>query len=76
MGQVTIYLPASTEKKARKAAASRKLSLSKWIATTIDERTAAAWPPGILELSGTWKDFPSLAEIRATKGKDIPREEF
>lgn len=74
MGRVTIYLPAATEKRARKAAAARKLSLSKWIATAIVERTAATWPPAILELSGTWKDFPSLDEIRATKGKDIERE--
>jgi hypothetical protein len=37
-------------------------------------KTATEWPASIVELIGTWTDFPDLEEIRANLPEDFPRE--
>jgi len=77
MGQVTIYLDSEIENKLKKAAKTSKTSVSKWVASLIQEKVSTEWPENIVNLAGSWKDdFPSLSEIRATQGVDIKREEF
>ncbi len=77
MGQVTIYLDKETETKLKKAAKSSHVSVSKWIASIIKERVQTEWPKDIVDLAGSWKgSYPSLKEIRSSKGKDIEREEL
>jgi len=77
MGQVTIYLDSEIENKLKKAAKTSKTSVSKWVASLIQEKVSTEWPENIINLAGSWKDdFPSLNEIRATQGVDIKREEF
>lgn len=73
MGQVTLYLDAETEKKLAKAAARAKLSKSRWVAKLIRERTGLQWPEELVKLAGAYPDFPTVEEIRATYGPDIPR---
>ena len=73
MGQVTIYLDAKIEKKARAAARAARLSLSKWVAGRIDQGTRAEWPASFRALAGAWEDAPTAQQIRATYGRDIPR---
>ena len=58
------------------AAKSSHLSKSKWIAKLIQEKVANEWPESIVELAGSWSDFPSVDEIRSDIGKDIQRESF
>lgn len=44
------------------------------LSTTVD---SASWSELISSLAGAWKeDFPTLEEIRAESGQDIPRESF
>ncbi len=77
MGQVTIYLDSETEIKMKKAAKSGHLSVSKWVARIIEEKTATEWPQDIVKLAGSWKnDFPTIEDIRSTYSHDSHREEL
>jgi hypothetical protein len=73
MGQVTIYLEDGTEEKARAAAHSQGVSLSKWIAGRITQGTRSEWPTFAHELAGAWADLPSAEQIRKRPTKDVPR---
>ncbi len=74
MGQVTIYLEEDIEQKMINAAKSAHLSKSKWIAKVIHEKVENEWPQSVVELAGTWQDFPDIDEIRSCRGKDATRE--
>ncbi len=74
MGQVTIYLDDETEARMRAAVRDGKVSLSKWVAGLIREKTAGEWPASVAALAGAWRDFPSLDEIRGSAVADTPRE--
>lgn len=76
MAQVTIYLDDETESKVKKAAESAGMSVSRWIATVLRDRSDNSWPPEVLALIGAWPDFPSLEELRAGYGPDIEREQM
>jgi hypothetical protein len=73
MGQVTIYLDEQTEKKARAAARSEGVSLSKWVAKRIDRTAQREWPAFVRELAGAWPDLPEAGHLRKSKRKDLPR---
>ena len=73
MGQVTIYLEGEIEKKARAAAHSEGVSLSKWVARRIEHRTRSEWPEHVRKLAGAWPDMPTVEQIRAKYGKDVKR---
>ena len=76
MGQVTIYLEDRIEKKMKSAAKSSKMSLSKWIAGVIEAKVSNEWPLSVVNLSGAWEDFPSVADIREGYSRDSIREEL
>ena len=73
MGQVTIYLDGDIEKKARAAARSEGVSLSKWVAGRIENGTRAEWPESVRALAGVWPDAPTVEQIRAKYGRDAKR---
>ncbi len=74
MGQVTIYLEEDVESRMIKAAKSAHLSKSKWIAKLIDEKVVNEWPQSIIELAGSWSDFPTIDDLRENTSKDARRE--
>lgn len=74
MAQLTIYLPDGVESKARKAAKAQGKSISKWIADEVMHSLDDVWPKAVLDAAGAFPDFPSLKEIRAGSGRDVPRE--
>ncbi|MDT8398492.1 MAG: hypothetical protein RQ899_07755 [Pseudomonadales bacterium] len=74
MGQVTIYLDDDIERKMNEAVKSAHISKSKWIARLVQEKVANEWPPSIVEMAGSWDDFPSLEEIRQSHVVDVHRE--
>jgi hypothetical protein len=74
MSQVTIYLDDDTEKRARAAADASGASLSKWISGVIREKTATTWPQQVLDLAGSWPDFPLAEELRQGQKVDNRRE--
>ena len=76
MGQVTIYLDDETERKMIANAKVMNLSKSRWIANVIKEKLVDDWPDTVRELAGSWGDFPSLHELRASSGTDTDREAF
>ena len=76
MGQVIIYLEDEIEDKMIKAAESAHLSKSKWIARVIREKVADEWPQSIVELAGSWDDFPTIEDLRNKSGVDAKREGF
>ena len=73
MGQVTIYLDDETEDKARAAARSKGVSLSKWIAERVQQGALSDWPEYVRELAGAWSDLPSAAQLRKSRGRDSKR---
>jgi hypothetical protein len=73
MGQITIYVNDETEKRMKNLIEKSGISKSKWIAGLIREKTRDTWPQNVTDLSGAWKDFPSLEEIRNDMGKDAAR---
>ena len=70
------YVDESTHTRMRRAAEAAGMSLSKWVATIVIEKTANQWPDEVLALAGAWNDCPSLKEIRAGAGVDALRESF
>ena len=75
MGQVTIYLDNNLEAKMKQAARSSNLSVRKWVAGIIQEKTAEEWPRDIVELAGSWgDDFPTIEELRDGSAQDTTRE--
>lgn len=73
MGQVTIYLDEETTERARSAARSRGVSLSKWIAERVRHGALSQWPEHIRELAGAWSDLPSAEQLRTPRVKDAKR---
>jgi hypothetical protein len=73
MGQVTIYLDEDTEDKARAAARSRGVSLSKWIAERVRHGALRDWPDHVRALAGAWSDLPSAEQLRKPRGRDAKR---
>ncbi len=76
MGQVTIYLEDDVERRMVEAAKSANLSKSKWIAKLINEKVANEWPQSVVDLAGSWDDFPNAEDLRKNVGNDARREEF
>jgi len=74
MGKVTLYLDRKTKERLKAAANAAGISQSRWVADLIREKTAQKWPDSIVKLVGTWKDLPSLEEIREGLPNDVPRE--
>lgn len=74
MSQLTLYLDTETEAKMRQAAREAGVSLSRWVAGLIREKTSDEWPESVARLAGAWKDFPEREEIHAEIGQDLPRE--
>jgi hypothetical protein len=76
MGQLTIYLDEDTEQRVKTAAQSAGVSLSKWVATVIREKTETAWPDAVLQLAGAWPDLSTADELRRSQPTDSEREIF
>ena len=74
MPQLNLYVDEATHLHIKRSAQASGVSLSKWVSAIVRDKTASEWPAGVLALSGAWKDFLSLEEIRRTKGKDLRRE--
>ena len=49
MGQVTIYIDNEIENKMKAAAKTSDLSVSKWIANIIKEKTSTEWPQDVID---------------------------
>jgi len=73
MAQITIYLDDETQDRARAAARSRGVSLSKWIAERVRHGALSDWPEHVRELAGAWSDLPSAEQLRKPGGRDAKR---
>ena len=74
MRQLTIYLDHQTERRIRMAAKSAGLSLSRWVASLVRERTQKVWPQAVADLAGAWPDFPTVEQLRKKHASDLRRE--
>ena len=74
MGQITIYLDDENEKRVKKEAKSAGVSVSRWVAQLVEEKTRTAWPASVRRLAGAWPDMPDLETIRGGCGLDDERE--
>lgn len=75
MSQISLYLDDETEARMKTAASAAGLSLSKWVAELIRERTATQWPASVAALAGAWVEEPELLLSEAPI-PDVPREPF
>ena len=73
MAQVTIYMDNSLEARIKEVAKQRGLSISKFIAKTLEQKVQSSWDEDVKKLSGSWSDFCSIDEIRGAT-LDAPRE--
>jgi hypothetical protein len=73
MAQVTIYLDDAAEKRVKAAARKAGVSVSRWVAELVENRTRTEWPAEVRQLAGAWPDFPELEEIRPGGAKDRAR---
>lgn len=76
MGQVTIYVDDDGEQRLKAAAKAAGVSVSRWVARAVREKTRKEWPESVRKLAGAWPDLPDLAEIRGGHGQDKKRETF
>jgi predicted transcriptional regulator len=74
MAQLTLYLDDDTEARLKEAARAEGVSLSRWVADLIRQKTATEWPASVIELAGAWADFPTAEELREDVPADVPRE--
>ena len=74
MAQVTIYLDDAAERRVKAAARKAGVSVSRWVADLVENRTRTEWPAEVLELAGAWPDFPDPEELGAQIGEDQRRE--
>jgi len=74
MGQITVDLDDEVRERMQAAAEARGISLSRWIADLVREKTLAQWPQELRALAGSWPDLPTAEALRATLGEDVPRE--
>ena len=73
MAQVTIYLDDVAERRVKAAARKAGVSVSRWVAELVENRTRTDWPAEAQELAGAWPDFPDLQRIRPVTAKDKHR---
>ena len=76
MPQVTIYLEAEIAGKMKRAAKAEGKSVSKWVSQRVDDSVRGQWSQEALDACGAFPDFPLAEEIRASHGKDAPREKL
>lgn len=76
MSQVTVYLDPDIDQRLRAAAAAAGVSVSRWLADLIRQRTESQWPADFAALAGSCPDFPDVYEIRGMSGTDVPRDTF
>ena len=74
MAQVTLYMDDETLARVREAAQAAGMSMSAWLVQLVRDRTATEWPAEAAALAGAWPDFPTVEELRAGYGEDVPRE--
>ena len=74
MPQLIIYLDEQTEERLKKYVQQEGVSQDQWIADLIRKKLASEWPEEIARLAGSWKEFPTLEEIRADLADDVTRE--
>lgn len=73
MARITLYLDDTTEREVREAAASRGVSVSRFVARLIERRLASQWPDDVASMAGAWPDLPDAEEIRRGQGEDVRR---
>jgi hypothetical protein len=75
VSQITLYLDEETEARMKTAAQAAGVSLSKWVAGLIRDRTASHWPASVEALAGAWAGEPEVLEV-CEPVPDVPREPF
>jgi hypothetical protein len=70
MPQITLYIDAETDAKARAAARAAGVSYSKWVTELIRSRTRDEWPEMVRRLAGSRPDFPLRS---GADTPDVPR---
>lgn len=76
MSQVTLYLDDETEAALSRAAQAANTSKSKWVAKLIRTNAGDEWPQSVVEMAGSWGDFPSAEELRDSPAADAQRVEW
>ena len=74
MPQVSLYLDENTLAFARRKAKENKQSVSKYVATVLDEKSASVWPEGYFSLFGALRDESFVRPEQPSFDDDIPRQ--
>lgn len=76
MQQITLTLDEEVQALIYEMADAENLPPNLWLSQFVARqvRQNQDWSPEVKALAGSWADFPSLDEIRATEGDDAERE--
>ncbi len=74
MAQITIYINHELESRVKEMAKAHNMSISRFISRLLEQNIRDNWRPEVKSLAGSWKDFPTLEEIRGDETEDIERE--
>ncbi|SEH04670.1 Uncharacterised protein [Candidatus Venteria ishoeyi] len=50
------------------------LSKTQWATKLTQEKLAHEWPQSIIDMVGTWEDFPDIEDIRSQQEQDVEHE--
>ncbi len=76
MGQITIYLPDEQARAIRKAARSRKRSVSEWAREQLAAGLSKEWPPDYRGILGALHDDSFVRPTQLEVGNDALREKL
>ena len=76
MAHITLYLDNDSEKLLRQKAQRSHMSLSRWAAKVLKEKTRGEWSEEVNRLAGAWQDLDSARQMRTFPVADVPREEL
>jgi hypothetical protein len=71
---IVIDLDPETAARLREEAKRLGVPLSRYISDLLRHRALVEWPVDVLQLAGTWADFPDPEELRALLNEQPHRE--
>lgn len=76
MAQLTLYIDDETAVRMRTAANAAGVSISRWVADLVRQRTQTNWPAEVVALAGAWSDDDAIVAPRDGQPADVPRQEL
>lgn len=74
MGPITLYLDDVLEQQMNQLIEQQKQPAHLWLADAIQQKLNNGWSSDVMQLAGSWDDFPSVETLRENSEQNIERE--